>query len=214
MSRYSTLILSILSLMGSSHLQAQDLLGSTGSVTRSYSYVEFQYLPEIADDTDGLPVLLDIVVAVTDTISLTGGYQLAAASASNAAGDVTAAVQVQSLTVGVSYHQELTALANSDWVAELSLGRNEVKASRNERGDVTSAQGSSNFQFAYAGIRRSFTDKLEGEVGITVERNEVDTEVTGEIRAVYRLMDPIDIAVAFNDIGETDLFGIGLRYTW
>jgi len=203
-------------MVGSSQLYAQDLLSSTGTATRSYSFVEFQYLPEIAKDTDELPIRLSLIAAVTDSISLTGRYQQAAFADSDNAGNALTA-EIESIQGGVLYHQEFPYLADSDWVAGLSVGRNDSTLRATTNGvTVGGGEATINFQEAYVGLRRSFTDKIEGEAGLVVFRTREDTDVSGSIRVVYRLLDPVDIAVAVNEIGgdADELFGIGLRYTW
>jgi len=187
MSRFTGLALSILFILSSSQLHAQDLLSSTGNATRSYSFVEFQYLPELADDTDGLPLLLNAIAAITDRISLTGEYQRVGNNASNAAGD-TAKLEGENLQGGFLYHQEFPFLADSDWVAGLSVGRTRLEAerTRNSDGLRETAESTVNFQEVYAGLRRSFTDKIEGEAGLTVYRDRNDTDVTGNIRVILQ----------------------------
>lgn len=215
MPRFTLLILSILSLVGSANLHAQDLFGSTGSTTRSYSYVEAQWLTNL--DTDGVPLRANILVAITDSISISGEYFSQSGVVPFLGTDVE--IEVEQISAGLVYHRPFTFIENSDWVVGLSLGqvRANLRAANADRS--VSVKTEDPIQQLYVGIRRSIVDKLEGEVGINVVRSEEDTSAVGSVRFVYRVLPAIDIALALNDIGADDdrqdnLLGIGLRYTW
>ncbi|MFK7853996.1 MAG: hypothetical protein AB8B79_07785 [Granulosicoccus sp.] len=209
MSRFVAFFLITLPMMAGSHAWAQDLLGSTGSTTRSYSYFEVQYLPEL--DTD-LPLLANLVVDITDSISVRAEYLKQASTLIDAGTGLEIDFDGEALSLGLLYHQPLAAIADSDWVAGLSFGRVRVEGSF--ANGLFNVETSDDFQEAYAGIRRTLSDKVEGEAGITAFRILGDTDFTGDLRIVFRVRPSVDVALALNEIGEGDLFGIGFRYTW
>lgn len=209
MSRFVAFFLIALPMMAGTHVRAQDLLGSTGSTTRSYSYFEVQYLPELDAD---LPLLANLVVDITDSISVRAEYLKQATTIVEPSSGLEIDFDGEALSLGLLYHQPLAAIADSDWVVGLSLGR--VSAEGSAFGGLLTTEVSDNTQEAYAGIRRTMTDKIEGEAGLTALRVSGDTDVTGDLRVVFRVRPSVDVALALNEIGEGDFFGIGFRYTW
>ena len=209
MLRLFACLFTIFTLTASAPLWSQDLLGSTGSTTRSYSFVEVQYLPDLDAD---LPLLATIVVDVADSISVTGQYLKQSTSLIEPETQVEFDLDGEALSIGLLYHQTLDAISDSDWVAGLSLGR--VRAEGSALNGLVTAKSSEEFQEGYIGIRRTMTNTIEAEFGLTALRLDGDTDVTGEFRAVFRIRPSLDIALALNEIGEADLFGVGFRYTW
>lgn len=188
-------------------VQAQDLVSSVNSVTRSYNYVEIQYLPDVDAD---LPILAIAVIDINDNWSLRGEYTKLDIDL----GDDSVDFDAVAYSVGVLYHKPLVAMSNSDWVAGLSLGRIDLEIDYAFLDEPIT--GSVDFQEGYLGIRRTLTPKLEGEAGVTAyhDEDESDISLEGDLKLVYRVRPSLDIALSLNEIGEGDLFGFGLRYTW
>lgn len=213
MNRTNSLLIAGLALASSTNLQAQDLFGSANSVTRSYNYVEAQYLPGM--DVD-LPVAATIVVSVTDQWSIWGQYIQAdndSAGGELGLGEATAAdISVSAMSLGLLYHSSFQMFADTDWVAGFAVGR--VETEGNVPVFSLRYESTTTVQEAYLGLRRTLAPKLEGEIGLDVLRSDGDFDTTGIVKVVYRVLPAIDIALGLNDIGEEDTFGIGLRYTW
>lgn len=212
MCRYMLAGMTGLLAVASSPSQAQDLVGSANSVTRSYNYVELQYLPEMDND---LPILALAVVDLNDNWSLRGEY-LRQEETDNSLG-VAIDAEAIGYSIGLLYHQPLQAMENSDWVAGLMIGRIEIEVTSDLL--VERLTEEIDFQEFYLGIRRTLSPELEGEIGLNAYRGEEpdgsnDTSISGDLKLVYRIRPSLDIALSLNEIGETDLLGIGLRYTW
>lgn len=191
--------------------QAQDLVSSVNSVTRSYNYVEIQYLPEIEAD---LPILAIAVIDLNDNWSLRAEY-----TKLDAGEEDLFELEASSSSLGVLYHKPLAAISNSDWVAGLMIGKVDIEI--DSPIFEQTLEGSSNFQEGYLGIRRTLMPALEGEVGLTAyrsedENGENDITFEGDLKVVYRVLTSLDVALSLSEIGISDgnLFGFGLRYTW
>lgn len=188
-------------------VQAQDLVSSVNSVTRSYNYVEIQYLPEVDAD---LPILAIAVIDINDNWSLRGEYTKLDIDL----GDDSVDFNAVGYSLGVLYHKPLAAMSNSDWVAGLSFGKIDLEIDYIYLDEPIT--GTTDFQEGYLGIRRTLTPQLEGEVGVTAYHDEDDSDISfsGDLKLVFRVRPSLDIALSLNEIGEGDLFGFGLRYTW
>ena len=77
-----------------------------------------------------------------------------------------------------------------------------------------SVSDTGSFQEVYLGLRRTLTDGIEGELGARRWKADGDAEVTGEAKLVYRYAESLDIAFGLREITESNIIGIGLRYTW
>jgi len=183
---------------------AQDVFGTTGSSVHSYNYVEFQYLVNI--DTD-LPLFLTALVDINESLSFNAEYiRLTDTVAANG---LSVDVEGEGYGVGLVYHEPFTRIPDTDWFAGFLIGR--ITAT-GEVGDVRASVGD-NFQEVYTGLRRTLSPKLEGEVGVNLFRAD-STDVTLDVRFVYRFRPSYDIAFGISEIGNDSLFGIGLRYAW
>lgn len=206
--RCISLLAGALALTATSTLQAQDLLRSTGVATRSYNYVEIQYLVDMEASP---PLLATLVMDITDSLSFRGEYLNQSFNISDPESGLAFDADAEALSVGVLYHQRLDAMENTDWVAGFMVGRAEVEG----RFLGISAKETNNFQEAYLGIRRTLSSELEFEVGANFYRgDDGDIDPTADVKLVLRIQPSIDIALAGNEIGEADILGIGLRYTW
>ena len=184
---------------------AQDVLRSTGTSARSYNYLEGQYLTNVDTDT---PLVLTLLVDLAGSLSLVAKYIKVTASVAEQGIEVSGSAVSKS--IGIVYHQSLEALDQTDWVVEFSAGKQEVTLSI--PGQSVSDTGS--FQEVYLGLRRTLTDGIEGELGARRWKADGDAEVTGEAKLVYRYAESLDIAFGLREITESNIIGIGLRYTW
>lgn len=217
MRRIATAVTFCLPVMGVATVEAQDLFDSTNTATRSYNFVELQYITDM--DVD-LPLLANISVAVTDSISFVGVYTKTDVDVDDDDTDgITLDAGVESFGIGLEYHNTFNYFSDTDWVAGLIVGQARIDLSASavdEFGQDIGIQieDTSSFQQASLGLRRTLTAKFEGEAGLSLFRTSDDSEVTGFAQVVYRLIPAVDIAISLTDITEQDLVGIGLRYTW
>ena len=184
---------------------SQDVLRSTGTSARSYNYLEGQYLTNVDTDT---PLVLTLLVDLAGSLSLIAKYIKVTASIVEQGIDVKGSAVSKS--IGIVYHQPLEALDQTDWVIELSTGKQEITVSL--QGQSLSDSGS--VQEVYLGLRRTLADRVEGELGARRWKAGDTAEVTGEAKVVYRYAESLDIAFGLREITESNIFGIGLRYTW
>ncbi|MFK8079450.1 MAG: hypothetical protein AB8B97_04130 [Granulosicoccus sp.] len=211
----------LLALVGtvlSSSALSQDLFRSTNSTVHSYNYVEVQYLV----DTDASPPLLaTLLIDLSDRWSVKAEFRnqdidlvgVTEAGENQAGTDpIELSFEAQTLAIGALYHQPLALMNQSDWIAGFMIGREE--ASVKVAAQNISAEINTDFQEIYAGVRRTLAARLEGEAALNYYRSDNRDQLSGDVKLVYRAFDNVDVALAINNIGDTDLFGIGLRYTW
>ena len=196
--------------------EAQDFFGSTNTTSINYNYIEAQYLVDI-DSTP--PVLATVLIDVFDNWSITGEYtsqdfgNVAELAGLNPEFAVINA-EVTAISVGGLYHRSFPFLKQSDWIAGVLLGRAEVVAEAPAIGAEETTKF--NFQEFFAGIRKTLTPKLEGELTLNYFRALDDDDITADVTLVYRLLRSFDVALSGNEIGgdEGNILGVGLRYTW
>ena len=206
----------VLGFMLSAPVYAQDLFSSTNSTTHSYNYLEAQYLVGVDASP---PVLATLLLDVTDNASFKAEYL------SQDFGDVGARLGLLSgqvvlaearlLSIGGLYHQPLPMIDQSDWIAGLMFGRAEVEVEAPSIG--VKADDAYSFQEIYAGLRKTLGPRLEGEASVNFYRDSNSTDVTADVKLVYRVATSFDIALAGNELGGgegSNILGIGLRYTW
>ena len=196
-------------------VQAQDLFSSTNTTVHSYNYVEVQYLIDM--DTKP-PVLASAVLDITENWSLKAEYiqqdfgDIAGFFGESIPEDVIVTLEGQIYSAGALYHKPLESISQSDWIAGFMFGRLEAELKAPQFG--VSESFSESFSEIYAGIRRTLTTELEGEVAVNYYRSSDSSEVTGDVKLVYRLNETFDVALAGNELGGENVFGIGLRYAW
>ncbi|MFK7861766.1 MAG: hypothetical protein AB8B64_23320 [Granulosicoccus sp.] len=196
---------------------SQDLFRSTNTTVHSYSYVEVQYL---VDSDASPPLLAALLLDVSSRLSVRAEYlnQDYFVGANPEINRPESNQDVQELSIGGLYHQPFSRMKQLDWIAGFMLGRGEVNIELpTQRFNGTLEY---DFQELYAGIRRTLASKLEVEALLNFRRQDeltldtVTTVITGDAKLVYRAFDKVDVALAINEIGDGDQFGIGLRYTW
>jgi len=189
---------------------SQDLFRSTNTTVHSYNYLEVQYLV----DTDASPPLLaTLLVDVSQRWSIKAEYRNQDFEFSAATEDqLDLSYEAQTLAIGALYHKPFARMKQSDWIAGFMVGREELSVSIPERNLSGSLE--TNFQEVYAGVRRTFSSKVEGEAALNYFRDENRNQLSGDVKIVYRALEKVDVALAINNIGDSDLFGIGFRYTW
>lgn len=199
-------LLLVANLTLSGPVAAQDVFGSTGSSSRSYSYIEFQYLTNVDTDT---PIYIIALLALNDRLSLSAEYLQQSDSVVIEGFDVDATADGTS--VGLLYHRPFNRFEDTDWVAGLAIGKITAEASADALG--LTEKTDDNFQQAYLGLRKTLSERLEGEVGIRLTRID-STDTSGDVRLVYRLAESIDVALGVQDVPDENFLGIGFRYTW
>ncbi|MBX2825072.1 MAG: hypothetical protein KTR33_10110, partial [Gammaproteobacteria bacterium] len=138
---------------------AQDVFGNTGSSTHSYNYVEFQYLVNI--DTD-LPLYLTALIDINESLSFNAEYLRVTESVTESG--QTLDLEAQQYGIGLVYHEPFGNFESTDWVAGFLIGR--ITAS-GRLGNVRASIGE-NFQQVYGGLRKTLSEKLEAEAGVTL----------------------------------------------
>ncbi|MFK7996270.1 MAG: hypothetical protein AB8B87_19180 [Granulosicoccus sp.] len=207
-------LLVIASALFSTSALSQDLFSSTNSTVHSYNYLEVQYLTDMDASP---PVLAALLLDISDNWSfkaeyLNQEYDDLASEFDFVDNSVVVTASAQVLSAGGLYHHPFSRMAQSDWIAGFMLGRTEVSV---EIPSINfSGEADQSFQEFYAGIRRTFTPKLEGEATINLYRDSDTTDTTYDVKVVYRAFEAFDVAVAGNELGGADIIGIGLRYTW
>lgn len=185
-------------------LFAQDLFRSTGTSTRSYNYIEAQYLFELDID---VPVLATFLIDIDESLSLTAEYftisQILTFNGEDFDVDATTAI------AGLLYHRPLSREKNIDWFVAMSVGREEAMVSA--RGQTL--KDATRKHVGLLGLRLTISAGLEAEAAVRVQQV-VSTDVTAELKVVYRVAGNFDIALGARDVSNADLLGIGLRYTW
>lgn len=213
-SRYILASTTLVLFGGNAH--AQDLFGSTNTTSHSYNYIEAQYLVDV-DATP--PVLASILLDASDHWSIKGEYikqdfgnQADLAGLDPSVIEINA--EITAVSVGGLYHRPFSMLKRSDWIAGFMVGRAEILIESEQLGFRESSNFS--FQELYAGIRKTFTPKLEGEVAINYYRDSDTSDFSGDVKVVYRVIRSFDVALAVNEINSDgdNFVGIGLRYTW
>lgn len=192
---------------------AQDILSSTGVSTRSYNYIEVEYLTNVDQDT---PFLINGLLDISRGFALTGRYtnqreQLISDSAS-----FSGEASTDLFTVGLLYHNRLLALSNTDWFVEAGLGRLELDVNTEA---VQISQGINLGRLA-GGIRQTVTERLEVELS-TVYLYAASTDITNETgdltvsaRGVFRVARNFDVALSFTEVPSVNIVGLGFRFTW
>lgn len=216
-------------------LFAQDLFKSTGTSTRSYNYIEAQYL---FDTVINVPILATLLLDIDESISITAEYLKQSDSVLfedfDDDGDVNVDAESTSAMIGLLYHQPLSRQRNIDWVAAVSVGQVEAMAAA--RG--VSLKSTARTHVGYFGLRQSISARLEAEIGARIVQRDatkatvgvpdnipfdpdtVDTRIAGatdvlvDLKVVYRIAGFFDIALGVQGVSEGDLLGIGFRYTW
>ena len=208
---------SALAYLVSTATSAQDLMDDAGSVTRSYNYIEGFYLLNLEDDLpDGaavdFPALFRVSVDLNEKYSLYGEYINQSYSLS--AGGETGGLDLETYELNVRYRDTFNAMANTDWVAGLGYGYIVLDLFSDTAGSLIS--DNSGFYNGYVGLRRTISQRLEGEIGIDFFRltDGGSFEGTGEVALVYRVSPRLDIAFGGVDLTDANNYGIGLRYTW
>lgn len=188
---------------------AQDLLRSTGSSARSYNYVEAQYLVNV--DLDA-PIFATAQVAIDDHYSLIAAFNKVDESGQEQGVSVT--IEATEISLGIAYHDLLSALPDTDWVVALSYGQVDFAIDASNDVNSVSVSDKEDFFEAYAGLRRSISDRLEAEAGLSMVYLDGDTTGSGDLTLVYRVAERLDLALGLNGVTEEDTVGIGLRLTW
>lgn len=212
-----TVGVSALAYLVSAAASGQDLMDDAGSVTRSYNYVEGFYLLNLEDDLpDGaavdFPALFRVSVDLNEKYSLYGEYINQSYSLS--AGGDTGGLDLETYELNLRYRDTFNAMANTDWVAGLGYGYIVLDLFSDTAGSLIS--DNSGFYNGYVGLRRTISQRLEGEIGIDFFRltDGGSFEGTGEVALVYRVSPRLDIAFGGVDLTDANNYGIGLRYTW
>jgi len=192
---------------------AQDILSSTGVSTRSYNYVEVEYLTNVDQDT---PFLINGLLDISRGFSITGRYtnqreQLVSDSAS-----FSGEASTDLFTIGLLYHNRLFRLPNTDWFVEAGIGRLQLDVDTEA---VQISQGINLVRLA-GGVRQTLTERLEVEVS-TNFLHAADTDVTNETqdltvaaRGVYRVTRNFDVALSLTEVPSVNIVGLGFRFTW
>jgi hypothetical protein len=185
-------------------LFAQDLFKSTGTSTRSYNYIEAQYLLELDID---VPVLATFLIDIDESLSLTAEYFTVSDIVNFEGVDVD--VDASTATAGLLYHRPLSRAKNVDWFVAMSIGREEAMVSAGGQ----TLKDAKRKHVGLVGLRQSISAKLEAEAAVRVQQVNT-TDVTVDFKVVYRVAGNFDIALGARDVSDTDLLGVGLRYTW
>ena len=195
---------------------SQDLFESNVSTTRSYNYLELQYLFNVDASP---PLMATLLLGVSRNWSLKAEYSTRdetelLPTLQGDADSVRIDVESQSGSIGALFHTAVPAIDHTDFIVGLMFGRTEIK------GEVLSdflnftVDDSRAFQEAHVGFRRSFLPTLEGEIAVNYRRESDDSETTADITLVFRALEFFDVAFAGNQLGGEQTLGIGLRYTW
>lgn len=214
MQLFKTPLLALATLILATPAWSQDLFRSANTTTHSYNYVEAQY---VFDVDASPPVLATLLLDITNNWSFKAEYynvddtdSIPLIEGDSTLFEVTAEAQV--LSLGGLYHAPFNWMDRSDWIAGLMIGRIELE------GEVPAfdfqVDDTVNFQEVYLGLRRTFSSRVEGEATVNYYRDSDDNETTADVKLIFRVLDPFDIALSGNELGGEDLFGIGLRYTW
>jgi len=172
-----------------SQAHAQDLLGAAASATRSYSFAEIKYLPELDSN---LPIWVEVVYEVKNQWSIWGQYR-------------------KQKFENVGPDDEFKLVADTDWVAGLRVGDLDAEVVIQ---DLVIAADTRYYE-GYIGLRRSFSARAEGEAGVVHnEPDEGDSITSGSLKLVYRVKPAIDIALSIDNISEEEELATGLTYTW
>lgn len=209
-------LLAIVTLSICSESLSQDLFESTNSTTRSYSYLELKYLFNVEASP---PLMATLLLGVSGNWSLKADYWTSdetelLTNLQGGSEPVRLDVESRSFSIGAMFHASLPSIADTDWIAGLMVGQIDLTGGVvSEFLDFT-VDDSSTFQEVYLGVRRSFLPQLEGEVTVNYLIKPDDRVTTADITMVYRALEFVDVALAGNSLGEDEVFGVGLRYTW
>lgn len=196
---------------------AQDLFANTAQTERSYNYVEGFYLLNLENDLPDnaevdFPVLLRFSLDLRPQFSLRGEFidQSYSIVADNG---LTGGFDVGIYSLGVRYRDTLEGWKNTDWLVGAVYSRVAVDITI---GSQILIGDESDFYGAYVGLRRTITDRLEGELGIDFIKPESGGSFsgTGEVALVYRVGRHLDVALGGTSLTDGDNYGIGFRYTW
>ena len=212
-----------LALLSGGRAQAQDLFSSTNTTTHSYNFVEAQYLVGIDASP---PVLASVLLDVWHNWSIKGeflrqdfGNVAELVGLDSSLFDVNA--ELTAISVGGLYHQPLSILRQSDWIAGFLIGWGEGVVESEQL--AVDRKDRFSFQEVYAGFRKTLAARLEGELTLNYLRSPgADTnEFSADVKLVYRVVRSFDVALSGNTLGgdglsgnDGNILGIGFRYTW
>ena len=111
------------------------------------------------------------------------------------------------------YRDTFRPMADTDWVAGVGYGYVELEIFVNNQSIFND---NADAYTAYLGLRRTISQRLEGEIGVDFVRltEGGSVEQSGEAALVYRVSPRLDIALGGVDLTDNNSYGIGLRYTW
>ncbi len=184
---------------------AQDVFRSVGKSSKSYRYVEAQYLIDSGVDN---PYIASAYYSISDNVALRFSY-FRYAGVVPVEGQLVNAALERTL-VGAVYYKPFVYLSETDWIAGLDIGREVISA----RLGAARASLSDTAIQGYLGLRKSVGPKLEVQGGVNVVNANGDTNDSIDVVAVYRIGEFLDAAVGVLGVGDIDQVGIGLRYTF
>lgn len=192
---------------------AQDILASTGVSTRSYSYIEAEYVVNSDQET---PIIINGLVDIARGFALTGRYtnqrDQFTSDVDSFSGDAT----LDLFTVGLLYHNQLFELKNTDWFAEIGVGRLQLQVDTEA---VKLTQGI-NVALLSGGVRHTVTERLELELAtnfLIAQQTDVsnqNTDFTVSARGVFRVTRNFDVALSLTEVPTANIIGLGLRFTF
>lgn len=201
----------LLSALISNPLAAQDILSSTGVSTRSYNYVEVEYLTNVSQDA---PFLINGFLDISRGFAISGRYTNQSAQLNLVSDDLE--ISTDQFTLGLLYRNQLLGLSNTDWFAEVGIGRLQVQIDSNA---IRATQGVNLFRLS-GGLRRTITERLEVELATNFLLTQSDgfvnevQDLTVSARGVYRVGKNFDVALSLIEVPNANLVGLGFRFTW
>ncbi len=207
----STLLL--LCAFASHSAKAQDILASTGVSTRSYSYVEVEYLANVDQD---FPFLINGLLDISRGFAITGRYTNQRAQLVSDSEALSGEARSDLFTVGLLYHNQFLNFSNTDWFAEVGAGRLQLNVETN-LADIT--QGINLFRLA-GGVRHTLSERLEVELSTdfllaaATDITNQSSDLTVSARGVYRVTRNFDLALSFTEVPNANNIGLGFRFTW
>lgn len=192
---------------------AQDILSSTGSSTRSYSYLEVQYLTNVDQST---PFVVTGLLDLSRGFALTGQYTNQSEQLISDSADLTGEARTDLFILGLLYHNRIGLVPNTDWFVELGLGHLQLDV---DTSIVEISQGVL-IGRAVGGFRHTFSERVEAQVsaealyadGTDVTNESIDLTVSAT--AVFRVLSFFDLALSVNEVPSANIFGLGFRFTW
>lgn len=193
--------------------KAQDILASTGVSTRSYNYVEVEYLTNVDQDS---PFLINGLLDISRGFALTGRYTNQREQLISDSPILSGEASTDVFLIGLLYHTQLLNLSSTDWFAEVGVGRLQLDVDTEA---VQITQGINLFRLA-GGVRQTVTERLEIELSAdfffvaSTDVTNQSEDFTVSARGVFRVARNFDLALSLTEVPSANILGLGFRFTW